>query len=81
MHSRPKLTGRQVWQHLLDGNQRFVQGRSQGRDLLELRRRLAQGQQPQAAVLCCSDSRVPPELIFDQSLGEIFVVRTAGLVL
>jgi carbonic anhydrase len=81
MHSGPKLTGRQVWQHLLAGNQRFVQGRAQARNLPELRRRLAQGQQPQAAVLCCSDSRVPPELIFDQSLGDLFVVRTAGLVL
>ena len=78
MHSGPGLTGRQIWQQLLAGNQRFVQGRSQGRNLPELRRRLAQGQQPQAAVLCCSDSRVPPELIFDQSLGDLFVVRTAG---
>lgn len=78
---QPGLTGRQVWQHLLVGNRRFVQGRSQGRNLPELRRRLAQGQQPQAAVLCCSDSRVAPEFIFDQSLGDIFVVRTAGLVL
>lgn len=81
MQLGPELTGRQVWQHLLAGNRRFVQGRSQGRNLPELRRSLAQGQQPQAAVLCCSDSRVPPELIFDQSLGDLFVVRTAGLVL
>ncbi len=66
---------------MLAGNQRFVQGQSQGRDLPKLRRRLAQGQQPQAGVLCCSDSRVSPELIFDQSLGDLFVVRTAGLVL
>jgi carbonic anhydrase len=53
----------------------------QGRNLLDLRRTLAQGQQPEAAVLCCSDSRVPAEIIFDQSLGDLFVVRTAGLVL
>jgi carbonic anhydrase len=81
MHTGPKLAGREVWQHLLAGNQRFIQGRTQARDLPELRRLLAQGQQPQAAVLCCSDSRVPPELIFDQGLGDLFVVRTAGLVL
>jgi carbonic anhydrase len=80
-HSGPGFTGRQVWQRLMEGNMRFVQGLFQGRNLLDLRRTLAQGQQPEAAVLCCSDSRVPAEIIFDQSLGDLFVVRTAGLVL
>ena len=75
------LNGKQVWQQLIAGNMRFVQGLFQGRNLLDLRRTLTQGQQPQAAVLCCSDSRVPAEIIFDQSLGDLFVVRTAGLVL
>jgi carbonic anhydrase len=75
------LNGKQVWQRLIAGNMRFVQGLFQGRNLLDLRRTLAQGQQPEAAVLCCSDSRVPAEIIFDQSLGDLFVVRTAGLVL
>ena len=80
-HSGPGLTGRQVWQRLMEGNMRFVQGLFQGRNLLDLRRTLAKGQQPEAAVLSCSDSRVPAEIIFDQSLGDLFVVRTAGLVL
>lgn len=80
-HSGPGFTGRQVWQRLMEGNMRFVQGLFQGRNLLDLRRTLAQGQQPEAAILCCSDSRVPAEIIFDQSLGDLFVVRTAGLVL
>jgi carbonic anhydrase len=80
-HSGPGLTGRQVWQELMEGNMRFVQGLFQGRNLLDLRRTLAKGQQPEAAVLSCSDSRVPAEIIFDQSLGDLFVVRTAGLVL
>ena len=80
-HSEPGLTGKQVWQRLMGGNMRFVQGLFQGRNLLHLRQTLAQGQQPEAAVLCCSDSRVPAEIIFDQSLGDLFVVRTAGLVL
>jgi len=80
-HPQPGLNGKQVWQRLLEGNQRFVQGLSQGRDLPDLRRTLTQGQQPQAAVLCCSDSRVGAEIIFDQSLGDLFVVRTAGMVL
>ena len=76
-----ELNGKQVWQRLIAGNMRFVQGLFQGRNLLDLRRTLTQGQQPEAAVLCCSDSRVPAEIIFDQSLGDLFVVRTAGLVL
>jgi carbonic anhydrase len=75
------LNGKQVWQRLMEGNMRFVQGLFQGRNLLDLRRTLTQGQKPEAAVLCCSDSRVPAEIIFDQSLGDLFVVRTAGLVL
>jgi carbonic anhydrase len=82
MHQvEPRNNGKQVWQRLLEGNMRFVQGLFQGRNLLDLRRTLAKGQQPEAAVLCCSDSRVPAEIIFDQSLGDLFVVRTAGLVL
>jgi carbonic anhydrase len=79
--AKPGLTGRQVWQRLMEGNRRFVRGMFQERNLLDRRRTLTQGQQPEAAVLCCSDSRVSAEIIFDQSLGDIFVVRTAGLVL
>ena len=76
-----EISGRQVWHRLMEGNMRFVQGLFQGRNLMDLRRSLAQAQQPEAAILCCSDSRVPAEIIFDQSLGDLFVVRTAGLVL
>jgi carbonic anhydrase len=80
-HAGPGFTGWQVWQRLMEGNMRFVQGLFQGRNLLDLRHTLTKGQQPEAAVLSCSDSRVPAEIIFDQSLGDLFVVRTAGLVL
>jgi carbonic anhydrase len=80
-HPGKGLAGRQVWYKLIEGNMRFVQGLFQGRNMLDLRSTLARGQQPEAAVLCCSDSRVPAEIIFDQSLGDLFVVRTAGLVL
>jgi carbonic anhydrase len=62
------------------GNRRFVAGKPQTRDLISLRHELASGQSPKAIILACSDSRVGPELIFDQSLGDIFVVRTAGNV-
>jgi carbonic anhydrase len=68
---------------LLAGNQRFVEGnlKSVTQDELAQRRaELAQGQKPFAIVLCCSDSRVGPEIVFDQELGNLFVVRTAGEV-
>jgi carbonic anhydrase len=80
-HADPGLTSQEVWRLLLEGNMRFVQGLFMGRNLLDLRQSLTKGQRPRAAVLCCSDSRVPAELVFDQSLGDLFVVRTAGLVL
>ena len=69
---------------LLAGNQRFVEGnlKSVTRDEMAQRRaELVQGQKPFAIVLCCSDSRVGPEIVFDQELGNLFVVRTAGEVL
>ena len=69
----------QALKWLQNGNKRFVKGylRKDGeskKDILAL----SKGQSPHAIVLSCSDSRVPPELVFDQKLGEIFVVRTAG---
>ena len=66
------------------GNQRCVDGKLNSITPDELARRraeLVQGQKPFAVVVCCSDSRVGPEIIFDQELGNIFVVRTAGEVL
>lgn len=68
----------EVWDSLMAGNRRFVAGKPQTRDLVSLRHKLTSGQSPKAIILSCSDSRVGPELIFDQSLGDIFVVRTAG---
>ncbi len=68
-------------QGLADGNSRFVDGKQAPHILgAERRRELAKGQHPQAIVLSCSDSRVPPEYVFDQQLGQVFVVRTAGNV-
>ncbi len=66
---------------LIEGNWRFMNGISMGLNRTPLRRReLVRGQSPFAAVLGCSDSRVPPELIFDAGLGELIVVRTAGII-
>jgi len=68
----------QIWNELASGNRRFVKGKSKPRNLVARRRELAKTQTPRAAVLSCSDSRVPPELVFDQGLGDLFVVRSAG---
>jgi carbonic anhydrase len=67
-------------QQLIDGNRRFVDLRltSFAEDLDLLKTKTVDKQQPFAAVLSCADSRVPVELIFDQSIGEIFVTRVAG---
>jgi carbonic anhydrase len=64
---------------LVNGNKRFTTGqvRRDGQSKKDIAR-LSSGQKPHTIVLSCSDSRVPPEIAFDQKLGEIFVVRTAG---
>lgn len=64
---------------LIEGNWRFMNGIPMGLNRTPLRRReLVRGQRPFAAILGCSDSRIPPELVFDVGLGELFVVRIAG---
>ena len=67
-----------TWNELLAGNSRFVAGKPRPRPLVQERDELALGQHPRAVVLGCADSRVSPELVFDQSLGDVFVVRTVG---
>jgi len=69
-------------QKLIAGNKRFVQFRIKHRFLTisETRAKLVQGQKPYAIILSCSDSRVPPEIVFDETLGQLFVVRVAGNV-
>ncbi len=75
---RKKIT--QQIQRLKDGNARFVRGESthDHANTESLRSELAEGQKPFAIILGCSDSRVPVELVFDQSLGDLFVIRIAG---
>ena len=65
---------------LREGNKRFVDGKLAAKDFAAQRVELAQGQKPYVIVLTCSDSRVPPEFIFDESLGQVFVIRVAGNV-
>lgn len=66
---------------LLTGNRRFASGQSiHPNQNLDRIKAVAGKQKPLAAILSCSDSRVPPEIIFDQGIGDLFVVRTAGCV-
>jgi carbonic anhydrase len=66
---------------LLDGNARYAANDPNERDYSLTRAQRAQGQYPMAAILGCADSRVVPDLVFDQSPGDLFVVRVAGNVL
>jgi len=73
------FTPDQALQKLMEGNQRYVEAKMKNpRQGAERREELTQGQNPFAVVLGCSDSRVPPEVIFDRGLGDLFVVRVAG---
>jgi carbonic anhydrase len=76
----PQIGADQLWSALLQGNKQFVAG-TITYDKLKEERTMLRGQQlPPITVLACSDSRVPPELVFNQSLGALFVVRSAGNV-
>jgi carbonic anhydrase len=78
--AQTELTPDAALREMLAGNQRFTAGRltAHEEDLSILKRHTAEKQEPFAAVLSCADSRVPVELIFDQSIGHIFVTRIAG---
>jgi carbonic anhydrase len=72
-----------VLRKLLDGNKRFVAGKdtaAQKQRSPQRRKEIAEGQNPLAAIVACADSRVAPELLFDQGLGDLFVIRVAGNV-
>jgi carbonic anhydrase len=75
------LTADEVLARLQAGNDRFVRGEARFPTIQkEILAALAKGQQPYATILGCSDSRVPPELVFDAGFGELFIVRVAGNV-
>jgi carbonic anhydrase len=76
------LTSPQALRRLVDGNKRFVAGKARFPTVCkETLAALAKKQRPYATILGCSDSRVPPELIFDANFGELFVIRVAGNVI
>lgn len=79
-HSGPSVSPDEALQRLLAGNKRYVENKLTNAALSDsaARTSLAKSQKPFAIILTCSDSRLPPETIFDKGLGEIFVVRVAG---
>ncbi|MGD8552258.1 MAG: carbonic anhydrase family protein [Anaerolineales bacterium] len=72
------ITPEDALKRLKEGNERFVANRKAERDLLQQVAETGEGQYPFAIVLGCVDSRVPPEVIFDQGIGDIFSARIAG---
>ena len=74
----------QIIEDLRAGNRRFREGKSihtPHSSLAKLRNFAANGQNPKAIMLCCSDSRAPVELIFDQDIGDLFTIRVAGNII
>src|SRR6478609_4810364 len=80
-HEVTNVTAAEALARLKAGNQRFLRGEARFPTVQkEVLAGLAKGQRPYATILCCSDSRVPPELIFDAGFGELFIIRVAGNV-
>src|SRR6188474_120842 len=79
--ARPPYSAAEALEFLKEGNERFMRGEARFPTAQkEVLADLAKGQQPYATILGCSDSRVPPELVFDAGFGELFIVRVAGNV-
>ncbi|HEY4284863.1 MAG TPA: carbonic anhydrase [Chthoniobacterales bacterium] len=79
---QPSVAPAEAISKLKEGNGRYTSGSLQHPgQTTERRTELAKTQHPFAAILCCSDSRVPPEVVFDQGLGDLFIVRVAGNVI
>jgi carbonic anhydrase len=82
MSAMPNTSPVTAWKALKEGNERFVAGQpDHPSQSIEDRARLAHAQKPTAVLFGCADSRVAAEIIFDQGLGDMFVVRTAGHVI
>ena len=80
--STPRWSADQALAHLKEGNTRFMDGRARFPTVQkEILATLAKGQHPYATIVGCSDSRVPPELVFDAGFGELFIIRIAGNVI
>jgi carbonic anhydrase len=81
IYGQAKISSDEALARLRDGNHRFINGKSdRPRQDFSRIKEVAEGQSPFATIVGCSDSRVPNEIIFDQGLGDLFIVRTAGQV-
>lgn len=81
-HKTDKKSGWDAYSMLQSGNMRFYEGQAKHpKQAPSYREALADGQKPHSIIISCSDSRVPPETVFDQGLGEVFTIRLAGHVL
>src|SRR6266480_220856 len=79
---QPSVAPAEAISKLKEGNSRYTSGNLQHPgQTTERRTELAKTQHPFAGIVCCSDSRVPPEIVFDQGLGDLFIVRVAGNVI
>jgi len=79
--AEPKISAEQALKRLIEGNERFLRGELRLPGLVrETLKGLKHNQRPFATILGCSDSRVPPEIVFDSGLGDLFVIRVAGNV-
>jgi len=76
--AEPKVSPDKLWEDLIKGNKRFMDGKHTTVNYASMRESLVKGQKPKVIVLGCADSRVPPEFVFDKNLGELFVIREAG---
>jgi len=81
-HGSAPIDAEEAVKRLLDGNRRYITGtNSAAHRSAQRRTEVAKGQHPFAVIVGCSDSRVPPEILFDQGMGDLFVVRSAGNVI
>ena len=81
-HTPARYTADEALLRLVAGNERFLRGEARFPTVQkEILADLARGQHPYATIIGCSDSRVPPELVFDAGFGELFIVRVAGNVI
>jgi carbonic anhydrase len=81
-HSKSVVSAEEALRRLKEGNARFIAGTARFPTAQkEILADLAEGQHPYATILSCSDSRVPPELVFDAGFGDLFIIRVAGNVI
>lgn len=76
--AQSKITPAKALEMLKQGNERFVSGKAKKRDFLAQVKQTSEGQFPFAAIVSCLDSRIPPAIVFDQGIGDLFVARVAG---